>query len=165
MSNKNNLEELESLEEHKFNYIVGARIKNQPKEIKTKILDKSNYKVLNADISIANIILDNGRKLVVTHSKKRAKKDKYDREKGIQKLKDKLEGSKSVKTHLSNQGYKKYLQLESSNKDKTCDLSIILDEDKIKADEAWDGLKGLVVNASSALTNDELLTQYNIYGK
>ena len=43
----------------------------------------------------------------------------------------------------------------------TCDLSIVLDEEKIKADEGWDGLKGLIVNASSSLSNDEILTQYN----
>jgi transposase len=170
MFNKNNLEELESLEEHKFNYIVGARIKNQSKEIKTKILDKSNYKVLNADISIYNIILDCGRKLVVTHSKKREKKDRYEREKGIQKLRDKLEGNKSVKTHLSNGGYKKYIQLEQINENQNlkdndkkskCDVSITLNEEKITADALWDGLKGLVVNVDSTLTSDEILTQYN----
>lgn len=163
MFNNNNLEELEKLEEFNFNYIVGARIKNQPNSIKEQILDMHNYKELNKDIQIANITLDNGRRLVVTHSQKRARKDKADREKGIKKLREKLEKSISVKSQLSNQGYKKYLQLQSSNKDKNgaCDLSIVLDEDKIKEDEAWDGLKGLVVNKTSTLTNDEILTQYN----
>jgi transposase len=166
MFNKDNLKELEQLEEFNFNYIVGARIKNQPKDIKEKILDRSDYNTLNKDISIKTIILDNGRKLVVTHSKKRARKDKADREKGIEKLRRKLEKEKSVKSQLSNQGFKKYLQLEdNSNKaDKTkksCDLSIVLNEDKILEDAVWDGLKGLIVNGSSILTNDEILTQYN----
>ena len=164
MFNNNNLEELESLEKHKFNYIVGARIKNQSSKIKEQILDMSNYKELNADISVINITLDNGRKLVVTHSKKRARKDKADREKGIKKLRDKLKGSKSVKTHLSNQGYKKYLQLKKVQTDDTetkCDISITLNEEKIKADSVWDGLKGLIVNKDSQLSNDEILTQYN----
>ncbi len=163
MFNKNNLEELEQLEEFNFNYIVGARIKNLSKNIKEQILDMSNYKELNKDIQIANITLDNGRKLVVTHSQKRARKDKADREKGIKKLREKLEKSVSVKSQLSNQGYKKYLQLENSNKDEnsTCDLSIVLDEDKILEDAVWDGLKGLIVNKTSTLTNDEILTQYN----
>ena len=163
MFNNDNLKELEELEEHNFNYIVGSRIKNLSNKIKEQILDKNNYKDLNKDIQIANITLDNGRKLVVTHSQKRARKDKADREKGIKKLREKLEKSISVKSQLSNQGYKKYLQLQSSNKDKnsTCDLSIVLDEEKIKADEVWDGLKGLIVNKTSTLTNDEILTQYN----
>jgi len=163
MFNNDNLKELEQLEEFNFNYIVGARIKNQPNNIKEQILNMSNYKELNKDIKIANITLDNGRKLVITHSQKRARKDKADREKGIKKLREKLEKSISVKSQLSNQGYKKYLQLENSNKDKdsTCDLSIVLDEDKINEDAKWDGLKGLVINKTSTLTNDEILTQYN----
>ena len=89
--NTDNLIVLEQLEEFNFNYIVGARIKNQANKIKEQILDKSKYKQLNKDIKIANITLDNGRKLVVTHSDKRAKKDKADRQKGIKKLRDKLE--------------------------------------------------------------------------
>ncbi len=83
MFNNDNLKELEMLEEYNFNYIVGARIKNMQKNIKEQILNKNNYKELNSEISIANITLDNGRKLVVTYSLKRARKDKADREKAI----------------------------------------------------------------------------------
>jgi len=169
MFNKDNLKELEDLEKDNFNYIVGARIKNLSKDIKEKILNKDNYKDLNKDIKVANITLDNGRKLIVTYSQKRAKKDKHEREKGIKKLREKLEKEKSVKSHLSNQGYKKYLQLKEtntqkdkqSNSNKGCDLSIVLNEEKIIEDEKWDGLKGLIVNKNSTLTNDEILTQYN----
>ena len=173
MFNNDNLKELEELEEHEFNYIVGARIKNLSKSIKEQIVNQENYKELNADKRVARFTLDNGRKLIVTYSKKRAKKDRADREKGIIKLKAKLEKEKSVKSHLSNHGYKKYLQLEettenskeknsnNNNKKKSCDLTIVLNEDKIKEDEKWDGLKGLVVNANSTFSNDEILTQYN----
>jgi transposase len=165
MFNSNNLKELDELEEYNFNYIVGARIKNLAKSIKEKIVDRDNYTKLNADKDIARFTLDNGRKLIVTYSKKRAKKDKSDREKGIKKLKAKLEKEKSVKSHLSNQGYKKYLQLEGKeedNKSKTsCDLTIVLNEEKIKEDEKWDGLKGLIVNENSTLSNDEIVTQYS----
>ena len=159
MFNNDNLKELEMLEEYNFNYIVGARIKNMQKNIKEQILNKNNYKELNSEISIANITLDNGRKLVVTYSLKRARKDKADREKAIKKLKDKLEKNISVKSQLSNQGYKKYLQLKSNNEESTCDLSIALNEDKIYEDSLWDGLKGLIVNKNSTLSNDEILTQ------
>ena len=170
MFNKNNLEELEQLEEYDFNYIVGARIKNLPKNIKEEILKRDDYLSLNADMQVKNITLENGRKLVVTHSLKRAKKDYNDRVKGIEKLRKKLQGSKSVKTHLSNQGYNKYLILKDSNlksntenkaNNSSCDISISLDETKIKEDAQWDGLKGLVVNESSTLSNDEILMQYN----
>ncbi len=175
MFNNDNLEELEKLEANEFNYIVGARIKNLSKSIKDKILNKENYKELDSDKTVARFTLDNGRKLIVTYSKKRAKKDKSDRDKGIKKLRIKLEKEKSVKSHLSNQGYKKYLQLKETKekqKDfndksinnsikKSCDLTIMLNEDKIKEDEKWDGLKGLIVNETSTLSNEDILTQYS----
>lgn len=165
MFNSANLKELDELEEYDFNYIVGARIKNLTKSVKEKIINRDNYQELNRDKEIARFTLDNGRKLIVTYSRKRAKKDKADREKGIKKLKDKLEKEKSVKSHLSNAGYKKYLELESSDKDnkskQSCDLTIVLNENKIKEDEKWDGLKGLIINENSTLSNEEILTQYS----
>ena len=171
MFNNDNLKELDELEEHQFDYIVGARIKNLSKTVKEKILNRENYSYLDANKHIARFTLDNGRKLIVSYSKKRAKKDKKEREKGIKKLQEKLEKEKSVKSHLSNHGYKKYLQLEDSLEDKqdkdkkkkkkSCDLTIVLNEQKIKEDEAWDGLKGLIINEKSTLSNSEILTQYN----
>ena len=162
MFNKNNLQELDQLEEHKFNYIVGARIKNISKSIKEQILNMNDYLQLNEDIKVKNITLDNGRKLIVTHSLKRARKDKTDREKGIIKLREKLQKNRSVKTHLSTQGFKKYLQLEETKDEATsCDFTITLNEEKIVQDALWDGLKGLIVNKDSKLTNDEILTQYS----
>jgi transposase len=163
MFNNTNLKELEKLEANEFNYIVGARIKNLSKDIKEQIIDMSNYKKLNDEIKVANFTLDNGRKLVVTHSTKRAKKDHNDRIKGIEKLRKKLLKDKSVKSNLSNQGYKKYLQLEDINQSKNstssqCNLTITIDEEKIKTDAIWDGLKGLVVNEASTLSNEEILT-------
>lgn len=161
MFNKDNLQELDQLEEHKFNYIVGARIKNISKSIKEKILYMDDYVQLTEDIKVKNITLDNGRKLIVTHSLKRARKDKSDREKGIIKLREKLQKNRSIKTHLSTQGFKKYLQLEDpKDKETSCDLTITLNEEKIAQDALWDGLKGLIVNKDSKLTNDEILTQY-----
>jgi transposase len=131
-----------------------------PKDIKEQILDIDSYTQLNDNTKIKTIDY-NGKKLLVTHSLQRAKKDKYERDKAIKKLQDRLKQSKSVKSQLSNNGYKKYLQLQSNNDDKsTCDLSIILNETKIKEDEAWDGLKGIVTN-NTTLSNEELIHQYS----
>ena len=145
-------------------YIVGARIKNMSKTLKTQILDMSQYKDIDDDTKVATFDYQ-GKKLLVSYSDKRARKDKYDREKGIQKLRDRLEKTSSVKSQLSNQGYKKYLQLEQTgtNKDndkKSCDISITLNEDKINEDAVWDGLKGIVTN-NTKLSNEELIHQYS----
>jgi len=161
MFNRDNLKELETLDTHKMTYIVGARIKNMPQRIKEQILNPDNYTVLNDNTKVATFEYE-GKKLLVSHSLTRAKKDKHEREKGIEKLRVKLSKEKSVKTHLSNQGYKKYLRLENSNKSPNsnhCDLNIVLNEKKIEEDALWDGLKGILTN-NSELSDEELMGQY-----
>lgn len=158
MFNKTNLEQFDKYDN--MTYIVGARIKNMPKNIKEQILDISSYTQLNDNTKVKTIDY-NGKKLLVSHSLKRAKKDKYEREKAIEKLQARLKSSKSVKSQLSNAGYKKYLQLESSDDSKaSCDLSIVLNDAKILEDEAWDGLKGILTN-NTTLSNEELINQYS----
>jgi len=159
MFNKANLEEFDKND--KMTYIVGARIKSMSNSIKEEILKIDEYQKINDDTKVKTIDYQ-GKKLLVSYSKKRARKDKFEREKAIEKLKAKLEKSTSVKSQLSNNGYKKYLQLETTSKDKktpSCDLSIVLNEEKIKEDEAWDGLKGIITN-NTILTNEELIHQY-----
>jgi len=157
MFNKANLEEFDK--NKNMTYIVGAKIKTMSKVFKEQILKTDDFTKLNDDTKVKTLDY-NGKKLLVSYSKKRAKKDKHDREKAIAKLKKRLEDSKSVKSQLSNNGYKKYLQLESSDKNRSCDLSITLNEEKILEDEAWDGLKGIVTN-NTALSNEELIHQYS----
>lgn len=158
MFNRDNLKEFETLDKNSMTYIVGARIKNMSTELKEQILNPDNYKEINDNTKVATFTYE-GKKLLVSHSLKRAKKDKYEREKGIEKLRERLSKEKSVKSHLSNQGYKKYLQLESSDSNKKCDLSIVLNEENIEQDAAWDGLKGIVTN-NNELSDQELLCQY-----
>lgn len=155
MFNKDNLAELDVLEAQGFNYIVGARIKNMPQAMTAQILEKAHYHAINEGLEIASFAYGN-RKLIVSYSAKRAKKDRMDREKGIAKLTRKLEGHRSPKAFLSNQGYKKYLTLSGE-----CETSILLNEKKIAEDAAWDGLKGYVINGDSHLTDTEVLEQYN----
>jgi len=148
---------------YNITYIVGARIKNMNQSIKDKILDMSHYKEIDDNTKVATFDYQ-GKRLVVTHSKKRAAKDKFEREKGIEKVKERLLKSSSVKSQLSNAGYKKYIQLENSDtkeSDKsTCDISLTLNQDKIDEDALWDGLKGIITN-NTTLTNEDLIHQYS----
>ena len=163
MFSKDNLKEFEKLydKESKVTYIVGARIKNMTNKLKKQIINKDNYTQLNDDMKVATFDLDNGKKLLVSHSIKRAKKDRYDREKNIQKLRDRFEKEKSPKSYLSNSGYKKYLQLEGAedSKNSNCEFKLVIDEDKIKEDFVWDGLKGIITN-NIELTDEEIISQY-----
>ena len=164
MFNKTNLAEFDKEDNKNMTYIVGAKIKTMSKEYKKQILNTADMQDINDDTKVKTIDYQ-GKKLLISYSKKRAAKDKFEREKAIAKLKKRLESSKSVKSQLSNNGYKKYLQLEDTsltnkeNKTNSCDLSISLNEDKIKEDEAWDGLKGIITN-NNTLSNEELIHQY-----
>ena len=140
---------------------MGARIKNMSNKLKKQITNKDNYTQLNDDMKVATFDLDNGKKLLVSHSIKRAKKDRYDREKNIQKLRDRFEKEKTPKSYLSNSGYKKYFQLEGTedSKNSNCEFKLVIDEDKIKEDFVWDGLKGIITN-NIELTDEEIISQY-----
>ena len=150
MLSRDNIAELESLKDESLSYIVGARLKNLNTSLKSKILDINNYKEITPGLMIGQFEYD-GKKLVVSYSAKRARKDESDRKKAVEKLKDKLEKTSSVKANISNNSYRKYLKIQGSS-------SIELDEEKIAADSAWDGLHGVVTN--SELPATEVLAKY-----
>ncbi|GMT44045.1 MAG: transposase [bacterium] len=159
MFNRDNLKEIEMLHINGISYIVGARIKNMSKELKNRITDMNNYTVLNDDLKIASFDYK-GKKLLISYSEKRALKDKYEREKGIAKLREKFKKDSSAKQFLSNNGYRKYLQLLPAGAQANCSFKLTINEDKIKADALWDGLKGILTNNMN-LSDKELLSQYS----
>ena len=54
---------------------------------------------------------------------------------------------------MGNYGYKKHISVETDEKLK-------LDEEKIKADQKWDGLHGVITNTKN-LSNEEILEYYH----
>ncbi|MBU1390144.1 MAG: hypothetical protein KKD32_20075 [Proteobacteria bacterium] len=80
-----------------------------------------------------------GRTLIVTYSDKRARKDSYNRKRGLKKLYEKVKSGKLTKESINNRGYNKFLELNS-------DVKVKINKDKIKEDEKWDGLKGYITN-------------------
>lgn len=149
-----NNDNLLALEEAKYEYIIGARLKNQKAAIKKKILDLSDYQTHaeDAEVRLKDIHLDEEHRLIVTYSELRARKDAHDREKAIKKLTEKLKKNKDPKSLLSNYGYKKYLTIEGKSE-------ISLNEKKLEEQIKWDGLHGIITN-SKKLTPKELLEQY-----
>jgi len=150
--NKENLKELEN---NNFEYIIGARIKNVSKKLKEDILDMNNYKKTkesNDDLKIARFKYQNNN-LIVSHSRKRSRKDAYDRQKNIDRLLKKVEQNGKVKNLIGNYGCKKYIKIETDKK-------IELDQDKIKSDQKWDGLHGVITNAKN-MSDQEVLDYYH----
>lgn len=136
-----NQENLKALDKEGFEYIVGARIKNQTKETANEILKKEDFTKLNEELSAKELSHKHGR-LIISYSATRARKDDYDRKIAIERLSKKLKrnGKLNAQDLISNYGYKKFIKADQNN-------SFQIDEEKIKQASAWDGLHGIITNS------------------
>ncbi|MBS1921870.1 MAG: IS1634 family transposase [Bacteroidetes bacterium] len=132
MSNKN----ITALKEGHYDFIIGARIKNETVHLQDEILALKLRHDQNAEI-----IKDEKLRIVIHYSEKRALKDAYNRSKGIERLSKQLKTGKLTKRHINNRGYNKFLKLEG-------ELNITIDEQKCRDDSKWDGLKGYLTNTT-----------------
>ena len=131
------------------NFIVGARLKNLADSLKEEIfcLDFKQTKIHQIRLK------QNSRedcRLVINYSPDRAKRDKLNREKTIEKLKIRLaKKQKLIHKH-------KYLAVAAGGR------PIGLDQAKIKADENYDGLKGYLTNLEEKqATLEEIVSRYH----
>lgn len=130
-------ENLKKLREEQYHFIIGARIKNESGEIQKQILrERSGMK--DGDSFVLR--KKDGTRLVVTYTEKRAKKDAYNRERGLKKLRRYVKTGWLTKESINNRGYNKFLTLEGK-------VMVTIDEEKVKKDAWWDGLKGYVTNS------------------
>jgi len=142
LSGKNILE----LQGQGYEYILGARIKNESALIQQQILSLS---LQNGESRI--IQKDETTRLIVSYSASRAKKDRVNRERGLKKLEKQIKAGKLTKSHINNKGYNKYLKLEG-------ELKIFIDKDKFERDAQWDGLKGYLTN--TPMSKEEIIDNY-----
>jgi transposase len=139
-------ENIALLEQGGHEYILGARIKASKSALKEQILA---LRLKNGES--ASIILDKSTKMIVNYSDARAKKDAFNRERGLSKLEKQIKSGKLNKSNINNRGYNKFLLLEGA-------VNVNIDRNKIIADQRWDGLKGYISNTT--LSADEVITQY-----
>jgi len=137
---------IDELQTKNYEFILGARIKNQKYTVQQKIL---NLQLKNGE---SQLIQTNDLKLIVSYSDDRAKKDRDNREKGLRKLEKQVRTGKLTKSSINNRGYNKYLKLEG-------ELNVKIDLEKFNQDAQWDGLKGYITNSS--LTKGEILENYH----
>ncbi len=137
---------IEALEEKNYQYIIGARIKNESNSIKKELL-----KIKLIDGQLKSIKKDETNRLIIGYSNKRAKKDAYNRERGLKRLEKQLKSGKLNKSSINNRGYNKYLKLEGN-------VSVKIDYQKYEKDSQWDGLKGYITN--SKLSKKQIVENY-----
>ncbi len=135
------------LSKKQYQYILGARIKNESEAITKQILALQLQ-----DGQSAMILREDGTRLIVSYTKARALNDYNNRKRGMEKLEKKVKSGKLTKQHINNKGYNKYLAIEGK-------ASIRIDKEKYEDDKKWDGLKGY--RTSTHLTKEEVIEQYH----
>jgi transposase len=139
---RSNIEELQT---KNYEFILGARIKNETNTIKEKILALRLKNGQSALIKKGNL------NLIITYSDNRAKKDSHNREKGLRKLEKQIRIGHLTESNINNRGYNKYLKMDG-------EIKVTIDKSKLKEDQAWDGLKGYITNTN--LSKDEIIENY-----
>lgn len=140
-------ENIKLLIKNKYTFILGARIKNESKQMQKRILS-ATYKNGSSKLFDRN---DNTR-LIVSYSDSRASKDAQNRERGLKRLEKQIKQGKLTKRNINNKGYNKYLKLAG-------DIHISIDYEKYTSDAYWDGLKGYITN--SELSSNEIIENYH----
>lgn len=140
----NNIAELQRKD---YEFILGARIKNEKQIIKDKIL---NLALKNGESKV--IEKNDDIKLIVSYSESRAKKDKVNREKGLRRLEKQIRTGRLTKANINNRGYNKYLKMDG-------EIKITIDKEKYLLDQKWDGLKGYITNTN--LSKNDIIENYS----
>lgn len=153
MMSKNNIK---ITQEKGYEFIIGERLKNLPKDVQQPLLNLNNYKdewIYREDpddpVTIKYTTLEVGDKTIIaTYSAKRAKKDKMDREERLETAKVLLQNP----TLLKKKPGRYFLQTTGKQ-------SYYLNEEKIKQAEKYDGLLAISTN-NGTLKTTEVLEQY-----
>jgi len=136
-----------ALEDNGYEYILGARIKNEKAALKSQILSTEF-----SDGKVMSFPKDNHQRLIVSYSSTRARKDGYNRQRGLKRLENKVNKGRLTKANINNKGYNKYLKMEG-------DVTINIDYEKFEQDAVWDRLKGFITN--TRLADKEVIDNYN----
>ena len=143
LMNKTNISLLEA---GGYKYIIGARIKNEAQEVKQWVLSLEKHDGEFNEQKKGSI------RLIIGYSEKRAKKDWYNREKGINRLRKAYKSGSITKENINKKGYNKFLDISDN-------VKVYINQKKIEEDKKWDGLKGYITNTS--LSAKEVFEQYN----
>lgn len=82
----------------------------------------------------------------------RARKDAYNRDKGIRRLEKSYKRGTLTKDNINKRGYNKFLKMDG-------DVKVAINYDKIAEDARWDGLKGYLTNTDIPIK--EVYTAYH----
>ena len=115
---------IDALEKAGYQYILGARPKNDSADVKDRILSMGLK-----DGQVRSFMRRDGRRVVVSMSDARAGNDAKNRKDGLRRLERKLGTGRLTKSNINNRGYNKYLRMEG-------EVNISIDYDRFNSDAA-----------------------------
>ena len=123
---------LKALREANFHYVVGARLKQLGDAVKQDVLAWEADAAKPLDMAVDD------QRLVVAYSPSRAARDAHQRTQMVAKLKDRLtkQSANGELKAMHHRGYQRFLTIEG-------EATVVVDEAKIDAAAAWDGLHGV----------------------
>jgi transposase len=172
----NNKINLKHIKDAGYGYIMAAKIKGACAALQKKVLedegfasvfDKENdlvfrYKILEHE----NIFTDENNEqyklaenMVVTYSPKRAKKDKADRDRLIEKAERLLENPEKIKS-TNKRGGRKYINQVDPDKDKS---TYALAADRIEQDARFDGYYAIQTSEKSMAAADVMEAYHTLW--
>jgi transposase len=135
-----------ALEKEELSYILGVRMR-LVKEVKTEVLlDDAEYEEIYPEgthskdpspLKVKEVVVG-GTRYIVCKNERQARRDEADRNTIVETLKEKIK--KAPASLISNKGYRGFLTI--TNK------SVVLDEEKVKADAKYDGIWVLTTNTN-----------------
>jgi transposase len=147
-------------------FIFGARMKNV-KEVYEKVQDgKTRQEIMAALTPVSRPHGDkreplgyyefpsgqhHSRRYVIVYNPEEAERERQTRDAVVKKLKETLTTENSVKELIKNKKYRSYLAVPVGS-------TISVDEDKVKRDEAWDGL--FVIQTDTDLSTATVVARY-----
>ncbi len=150
MFSKKNFSYFEDKEIHgnsSMEYIISCPLKKIAKKLQEEVLNLDNYTLIDEDRS-AFEFLNDGRRVVAIHSRKRAELDRHRREKLLDMIK-KLEGKNgeiAVEKLTRNRGVSRFLKKSKE--------SVTVNKEAVIEDAQWDGIAGLCTNIKNASPRD-----------
>ena len=130
-----------------YKYIIGARIRSESSSTKDWILS-----IGRTDGHIEECRKNSTQRLIVSYSETRARKNAWNRDKGLERLRKAYAKGTLTKENVNRRGYNKFLDISK-------DITVSINEEKIREDMLWDGLKGYLTNTD--LPVEEVISQYH----
>jgi transposase len=126
------------------------QIQDTDESLSYKVLDYThNFYAGSKKISISQ-------KIIITYSQARAKKDRLDRDRAIEKAQALLEDFSRIKAS-NRRGAKKYIAQRADN------INYILDTAAIDTDEKFDGFYAIATNEENITAVDAISAYHNLY--